>query len=486
MKTTFTQNLCSFVLTILSFASIAQCPTVTNMSVTMGANGTATVSTILSGSPNYGAFWYYWTETPNATQTSQTVSQTESSVGYQFPANGSYTINVFINDSISGCSSSGSTVVTISNLSANSCGASFYFYTDSATCVTNFVNTSVGSNLTSNWIINGVPYSTASPTVSLPDGYYYAYLTVSSAGTACDSTYQGIVINCSGNFTNSACQSSFYTYTDSNCVTNFISTSVNSGMETWSIDGINVGTVFNPSYSLSNGSHTVTLYSYTPIGALCDSSTQILNISCSSGTVSPIGCQSNPQFLLFADSINTGNYYAYNYSWSTGTTSYLWDFGDGTTSTLANPIHQYLIPGQYIVCLTVTGTYTNALGVATTCSNTYCDSSSVHRIASGFQMSKISILPPPIVTSLNTTLTSNIGLLAYPNPFKDELTIEVKSTNISQLQIILIDALGREVLKETLQNERTKINTSNLPQGVYGLNLLSKEGQNIKSIKLIK
>lgn len=41
---------------------------------------------------------------------------------------------------------------------------------------------------------------------------------------------------------------------------------------------------------------------------------------------------------------------------STGTiTSYLWDFGDGNTSTLRNPTHVYSTPGTYDVSLTVTG-----------------------------------------------------------------------------------------------------------------------------------
>lgn len=33
--------------------------------------------------------------------------------------------------------------------------------------------------------------------------------------------------------------------------------------------------------------------------------------------------------------------------------NYLWDFGDGTTSTAANPTHTYAAPGAYNVCLTV-------------------------------------------------------------------------------------------------------------------------------------
>ena len=36
---------------------------------------------------------------------------------------------------------------------------------------------------------------------------------------------------------------------------------------------------------------------------------------------------------------------------SQGANSYLWDFGDGTNSTLANPIHVYKTPGSFKVNL---------------------------------------------------------------------------------------------------------------------------------------
>jgi PKD repeat protein len=39
----------------------------------------------------------------------------------------------------------------------------------------------------------------------------------------------------------------------------------------------------------------------------------------------------------------------------TNATSYLWDFGDGTTSTEAAPVHEYEMSGTYTVTLTVTG-----------------------------------------------------------------------------------------------------------------------------------
>jgi PKD repeat protein len=44
-------------------------------------------------------------------------------------------------------------------------------------------------------------------------------------------------------------------------------------------------------------------------------------------------------------------------STSNGATTYLWDFGDGTTSTLANPMKQYFAPGFYNVSLTINGMF---------------------------------------------------------------------------------------------------------------------------------
>lgn len=48
-------------------------------------------------------------------------------------------------------------------------------------------------------------------------------------------------------------------------------------------------------------------------------------------------------------------------------TTYLWDFGDGSTSTARNPTHRYDDPGNYTVQLTVT----NASGTFTTTKSNY-------------------------------------------------------------------------------------------------------------------
>ena len=52
---------------------------------------------------------------------------------------------------------------------------------------------------------------------------------------------------------------------------------------------------------------------------------------------------------------------------STGTTpmTYLWEFGDGATSTEQNPSHNYIRQGLYTVKLTVTNTYGSSSEIKT-------------------------------------------------------------------------------------------------------------------------
>lgn len=50
---------------------------------------------------------------------------------------------------------------------------------------------------------------------------------------------------------------------------------------------------------------------------------------------------------------NNPTHISFNSSASVGAVSYFWNFGDGFTSTLPNPIHPYANPGTYTVCLTV-------------------------------------------------------------------------------------------------------------------------------------
>lgn len=84
---------------------------------------------------------------------------------------------------------------------------------------------------------------------------------------------------------------------------------------------------------------------------------------------------------------------------SNGPTSWLWTFGDGTTSTQQSPNHCYTTPGTYSVTLTATNTvgsnvatrtdyivYNNQVPVAATCTpatSSYCCNYGITRVALG-------------------------------------------------------------------------------------------------------
>jgi chitodextrinase len=63
-----------------------------------------------------------------------------------------------------------------------------------------------------------------------------------------------------------------------------------------------------------------------------------------------------PPTASFVDSVPTGSFKVTFTDTSTGNpTSWSWNFGDGATSTVQNPVHTYAVAGSYNVVLTVTG-----------------------------------------------------------------------------------------------------------------------------------
>lgn len=190
-------------------------------------------------------------------------------------------------------------------------------------------------------------------------------------------------------------------------------------------------------------------------------------------------CQSNSHFTIFADSLNPGIYNAYNNSSGLGVLSYLWDFGDGTTSSLQYPSHQYSIPGQYTICLTVSAT-----SGTNTCTSTYCDSANTQRMSSAYLMSEFNVIPQ-IATSVNQIDISSL-IRAYPNPIADNLIIENLNQKTTSFNYNLTDALGRIILTGICAENSTTINTSHLSKGVYTLTILNENRNKLKIIKLIK
>src|SRR6187551_213477 len=79
-------------------------------------------------------------------------------------------------------------------------------------------------------------------------------------------------------------------------------------------------------------------------------------------------CSAGFQYVIGTVTPNGAQVTFYDSSFTVGTiTSWSWSFGNGTGSTMQNPVGS-LNPGNNYVCLTITAVYQNQ-----TCTDTYCD-----------------------------------------------------------------------------------------------------------------
>ncbi|MBL0018254.1 MAG: PKD domain-containing protein [Bacteroidetes bacterium] len=125
---------------------------------------------------------------------------------------------------------------------------------------------------------------------------------------------------------------------------------------------------------------------------------------------------------------------------STGTIqSYAWDFGDGNTSTLQNPIHTYANAGSYTACLVTNGICR---------SDTNCQNATLVAISEALPGFSISVIP---------------------NPMGQEATILV--TNPGQndaFELVLYNASGQQIRQlEGRMNTRLSLQREGLAQGLY-------------------
>lgn len=85
--------------------------------------------------------------------------------------------------------------------------------------------------------------------------------------------------------------------------------------------------------------------------------------------------------------------------------------------------------------------------------------------------------------------TADWSIKAYPNPFSDNINIEISSDKASEFIITMTNLLGQNFGSQYLGNHYPgknvyQVNTSTLSQGMYIVTVASKDGKLIKSFKL--
>jgi len=125
--------------------------------------------------------------------------------------------------------------------------------------------------------------------------------------------------------------------------------------------------------------------------------------------------------------------------------TYNWDFGDGNTSILKNPIHTYTVKGDYTVTLTAY----DANGCSKTISR------------------KVNMLPIGIYPDAGHT-----PFAIYPNPATESITIQVPQKT-GQCYIRITNAMGQTMYQAPANSELNKIDISAFSNGMYCIKLYS-------------
>jgi PKD repeat protein len=199
--------------------------------------------------------------------------------------------------------------------------------------------------------------------------------------------------------------------------------------------------------------------------------------------------------------------------------SYLWDFGDGNTSQVANPVHTYSVLGTYtvnviaysncrndtmqkVIILTTLGPTVDVQGITPICKGdkrTYTvTGGSSYNWSNGSTSPTVALNPTQTTVytasaSLNGctlsksfTLTVNPcngienlntdnRLLIYPNPVNEVLDIETSDLKIISGKLQVINAIGQVVKECEISDGKTKINVNDLSEGIYILSLRSRD-----------
>ncbi len=181
-------------------------------------------------------------------------------------------------------------------------------------------------------------------------------------------------------------------------------------------------------------------------------------------------------FSLFPDTANPGIYNGYNLSYGSNLTSYLWEFGDGTTSTLQYPSHTYAQAGQYYICLTASGA---------DCTNTYCDSSYLVFKTENGLMSQVNILNPTTTAIQPTNSLKGEPLRINPNPASSSVNVSVNETMLGNAATVY-DITGRKMAAVQLKTANTKLETSSFTSGVYFVTVENEKGRVTKKLVIEK
>jgi len=290
-------------------------------------------------------------------------SATTQNPTHNYSTAGNYTVTLTVSNSAGNNTTTKSNYITAVSTTGTKPVLNYWGSPRSGTAplTVTFKDNSTGSPTAWNWSFGDGTYSTEKNPkhTYTAAGSYTISLTASNAAGSSTSTKLNY-ITVTGNASQTPVAAFSASPTSGNSPLNVTFTDSSTGSPTawsWSFGDGTSSTSQNPVHTYSAaGNYTVALTVTNAAGNNTTTKSNYITVTGTSSTMPVAGFSSNvtsgsaPLNVLFSDT-------------STGSpTSWNWSFGDGTTSTTKNPVHNYSTAGNYTVALTVS----NSAGSNTT------------------------------------------------------------------------------------------------------------------------
>ncbi len=213
------------------------------------------------------------------------------------------------------------------------------------------------------------------------------------------------------------------------------------------------GTTYAWAPSISSTNDTVMVM---PMAATTYTVTGTSAAGCSSIKTSAITLSQLP-VASFTDSVATSTVYFTNTT--ANVVSYNWTFGDGSSSTMQNPVHTYSTTGTYTVMLICT----NSSG---------CGDSLVYTIN--------------ITTTGISAGNSKASFIVFPNPgtgvFNVQFSSEESKGTVQVMNVLGSEILNRQVNASAGREFKEVLDLTQLPQGVYFITIVTTKERLVQRV----
>jgi PKD repeat protein len=388
---------------------------------------------------------------------------------HQYSANATYSVTLSIVDSLGGCFSSTTQIVTVNNAPClGNAGFSWNQFGNGTIYFTNTSNVPNGS--AASWAFgDGGASNQYNPvhTYTLSGSYNVTLTVITPSGSCTYTTAQTISVTawtCSLNAS--------FTFTNGpNGLVNFSSTSTGTTMNTsylWYFGDGNYASGPNVSHTYTNnGVYSAILMLQDSLPNYCsDSMAQTITVS------NYTTCNASVSFAMMKDTtqIPAIVWDAFpNYPGNIVAATWFW--GDGSSTNALYPSHTYSAAGFYNICVSIT---VSCGGTASVCTNY-----NIYKMANAEQnaMAVVNVKSAP--TGIKKHVAEIPEMKLFPNPNNGEFEISV--ANIATVaEIIIYDVIGKAVYRDiahaTNYTISKKINAGELNNGTYFVQIKSESG----------